>query len=64
MIGTLPEAELIHIILIRNGRNLENTTARMGIKTCGINSQFVDGAAESSIERIWDRLRFKNHNRK
>ena len=64
MTGILPEAELIHIHLIRNGRNLKNTTARIGIKICGINSQFVDGAAESSIERIWDRLRFKNHNRK
>ena len=37
MIGILPEAELIHIHLIRNGRKLENTTARIGIKTCGIN---------------------------
>ena len=38
MIEILPEAELIHIILTKNGRNLENTIARIGIKTCGTSS--------------------------
>ena len=37
MIGILPEAELIHIILTKNGRNPMNIIVRIGIRICGIN---------------------------